>query len=85
FASGFILQEPQPGIARFLQDIPGIIHVLERGELIKVFSDRPSMEIAEQVVRRFQEQNIKIKSIKPKMEVDMTDYFILITRHQLEV
>ncbi|MFX1564112.1 MAG: ABC transporter ATP-binding protein, partial [Promethearchaeota archaeon] len=33
FASGFILQEPQPGIARFLQDIPGIIHVLERGEL----------------------------------------------------
>jgi ABC-2 type transport system ATP-binding protein len=85
YATGFILQEPQPGIAKFLQDVPGIIHILERGELIKVFSDRPPMEIAEKVAQKLQEQNIKVKSVKPKMEVDMTDYFILITRHQLKM
>jgi ABC-2 type transport system ATP-binding protein len=85
YAVGIILKQPHPGIATLLQDVPGIIHVLERGELIKVFSEHPLMEIAERVTRKLQSQNIEIKSVKPKMGVDMTDYFILITGRQLEV
>lgn len=85
YAVGVILQQPRPGIATLLQDVKGIIHVLERGELIKVFSEVPLIEMSERVVRALQAQNIQIKSVKPKMGVDMTDYFILITGRQLEV
>ncbi|MDO8124763.1 MAG: ABC transporter ATP-binding protein [Candidatus Hermodarchaeota archaeon] len=85
YAVGIILNQPRPGIATLLKDVPGIIHVLERGELIKVFSEVPLMEMAERVSRAFQGQDIGVKSIKPKIGVDMTDYFILITGRQLEV
>jgi ABC-2 type transport system ATP-binding protein len=85
YATGIILKEPRPGIGTILRDIAGVAHVLERGELIKVFSDRPAMEVAELVARRLQEHNIEAKTIKPKMDVDMTDYFILVTRHELKV
>jgi ABC-2 type transport system ATP-binding protein len=85
YAVGIMLNQPRPGIATLLKDVPGIIHVLERGELIKVFSEVPLMEMAERVSRALQGQDIGIKSIKPKIGVDMTDYFILITGRQLEV
>jgi ABC-2 type transport system ATP-binding protein len=85
YAVGIILQQPRPRIATLLQDVKGIIHVLERGELIKIFSEVPLIEMSERVVRALQEQDIQIKSVKPKMGVDMTDYFILITGRQLEV
>ncbi len=85
YAVGIILQQPRPGIASLLQDVKGIIHVLERGELIKIFSEVPLIEMSERVVRALQAQDIQIKSVKPKMGVDMTDYFILITGRQLEV
>ncbi len=85
YTVGIILKQPRPGLATLLHDVEGIIHVLERGELIKVFSEVPLMDMAERVVRRLQEQGIEIKSVKPKMSVDMTDYFILITNRQLEV
>lgn len=85
YAVGIILNQPRPGIATLLKGVPGIIHVLERGELIKVFSEVPLMEMAERVSRALQGQDIGIKSIKPKIGVDMTDYFILITGRQLEV
>ncbi len=85
FAVGITLIEPRPGIASLLKDVPGIVHVLERGELIKIFSNHPLMEMANKVTKTLQEQGIELKSIKPKMEVDMTDYFILITSRQLEV
>ena len=85
YAVGIILQQPRPGIASLLQDVRGIIHVLERGELIKIFSEVPLIEMSERVVRALQDQDIQIKSVKPKMGVDMTDYFILITGRQLEV
>ncbi len=85
YAVGIILQQPRPGIASLLQDVRGIIHVLERGELIKIFSEVPLIEMSERVVRALQDQDIQIKSVKPKIGVDMTDYFILITGRQLEV
>ena len=85
YAVGIILKAPHPGIATELQDVPGIIHVLERGELIKIFTEIPLAEMAERVSRTLQEKEIEIKSVKPKMNIDMTDYFILITGRQLEV
>lgn len=85
YAVGIILLQPRPGIATLLRNVEGIIHVLERGELIKIFSEVPLIEMSERVVRALQEQDIQIKSVKPKMGVDMTDYFILITGRQLEV
>ncbi|MFX1565403.1 MAG: ABC transporter ATP-binding protein [Promethearchaeota archaeon] len=85
YAVGIILQQPRPGIAALLKDVKDIIHVLERGELIKVFSEIPLIEMSERVVRALQIQNVQIKSVKPKMGVDMTDYFILITGRQMEV
>ncbi|MFX1509349.1 MAG: ABC transporter ATP-binding protein [Promethearchaeota archaeon] len=85
YAVGIILQQPRPGIAALLKDVKDIIHVLERGELIKVFSEIPLIEMSERVVRALQAQNVQIKSVKPKMGVDMTDYFILITGRQMEV
>ncbi len=85
YAVGIILQQPRPGIASLLHDVTGIIHVLERGELIKIFSEVPLIEMSERVVRALQSQDIQIKTVKPKMGVDMTDYFILITGRQLEV
>ena len=85
YAVGIILKAPHPGIASELQDVAGIIHVLERGELIKIFTEIPLTEMAERVSRTLQGKGIEIKSVKPKMNIDMTDYFILITGRQLEV
>ncbi len=85
YATGIILKEVRLDLPDLIRDIPGIVHILERGELVKIFSDRPAMVIAEQVVRRLQENNIEVKSIWPKMDVDLIDYFILITRRQMVV
>ena len=63
YAVGILLQQPRPQIATLLHDVSGIIHVLERGELIKVFSYLPLMEMAERVTRTLQEQNVAIKSV----------------------
>lgn len=85
YAVGIILKEAKPGVATLLKDVSGIIYVLERGELVKIFSELPLMDMAERVVQALQEKGLEIKSVKPKMEVDMTDYFILVTRGQMEV
>jgi ABC-2 type transport system ATP-binding protein len=85
YATGLILKEVRLDLPEILQDIPGIVHILERGELIKIFSDRPAMVITEQALRKLQEKGIEVKSVWPKMDVDLIDYFILITRRQMTV
>jgi ABC-2 type transport system ATP-binding protein len=85
YATGLILKEVRLDLPDLIRDIPGVVHILERGELIKIFSDRPPMVIAEQAMRKLQENNIEVKSVWPMMDVDLIDYFILITRRQMVV
>ncbi len=85
YATGLILKEVRLDLPDLIRDIPGIVHILERGELVKIFSDRPPMTIAEQAVQRLQENNIEVKSVWPMMDVDLIDYFILITRREMVV
>ncbi|MFX1474369.1 MAG: ABC transporter ATP-binding protein [Promethearchaeota archaeon] len=85
YATGLILKEVRLDLPEILQDVPGIVHILERGELVKIFSDRPAMVITEQALRKLQEKGIEVKSVWPKMDVDLIDYFILVTRRQMTV
>ncbi len=85
YATGLILKEVRLDLRDLIRDIPGIVHILERGELVKIFSDRPPMVIAEQAVQRLQENGIEVKSVWPMMDVDLIDYFILITRREMVV
>lgn len=80
FAVGIVLEDVNPNALKVLENVEGAKFVLQRGELLKVFTDEPLEIIAERCVTALKEQNIVVKIIKTKSLADMVDYYIAITR-----
>ncbi|MFW9769619.1 MAG: ABC transporter ATP-binding protein, partial [Candidatus Thorarchaeota archaeon] len=80
FSVGIVLEEVDPRARRTLESVKGVRFVLQRGELLKVFTDEPLEVIAQSCVTALKEQNIAVKIVKTKSVADMVDYYIAITR-----
>ncbi|MFW9958496.1 MAG: ATP-binding cassette domain-containing protein [Candidatus Odinarchaeota archaeon] len=80
FAVGIVLEEVNPRALKTLEAIDGARFVLQRGELLKVFTDEPLEIIAERCVTALKKQDIAVKIVKTKSTADMVDYYIAITR-----
>ena len=80
FAVGIVLEEVDPRARRTLEAVKGVRFVLQRGELLKIFTDEPLEVIAERCVSALKEQNIPVKIVKTKSVADMVDYYVAITR-----
>jgi len=80
FAVGIVLEEVDPRALKTLESIEGARFVLQRGELLKVFTDEPLEVIAERCVTALKEKKIAVKIVKTKSTADMVDYYIAITR-----
>jgi ABC-2 type transport system ATP-binding protein len=80
FAVGIVLKEVDPRALKILESIEGARFVLQRGELLKVFTDEPLEIIAERCVTALKEKEIGVKIVKTKSTADMVDYYIAITR-----
>jgi len=80
FAVGIVLEEVDPRARRTLETVKGVRFVLQRGELLKVFTDEPLEIIAEECVTALKEQDIVVKIVKTKSVADMVDYYVAITR-----
>ena len=80
FAVGIVLEEVDPRARRTLEGVNGVRFVLQRGELLKVFTDEPLEVIAQSCVTALKEQNIAVKIVKTKSVADMVDYYVAITR-----
>jgi ABC-2 type transport system ATP-binding protein len=80
FAVGVVLEEVDPRARKTLEQVKGVRFVLQRGELLKMFTDEPLEVIAERCVTALKEQNIGVKIVKTKSVADMVDYYVAITR-----
>jgi len=80
FAVGIVLEEVDPRARKILEKVKGVRFVLQRGELLKMFTDEPLEVIAERCVTALKEENIAIKIVKTKSVADMVDYYVAITR-----
>jgi ABC-2 type transport system ATP-binding protein len=84
FSVGVVLEEVDPRARGTLEAIKGVRFVLQRGELLKVFTDEPLEVIAERCVTALSEKKIPVKIVKTKAVADMVDYYIAITRSLIQ-
>ncbi|NWF94793.1 MAG: ABC transporter ATP-binding protein [Candidatus Thorarchaeota archaeon] len=80
FAVGIVLEEVDPRARKVLEKVEGVQFVLQRGELLKVFTEEPLEQIAEKCVSALEEKDIRVKIVKTRTVADMVDYYIAITR-----
>ncbi|MFW9920730.1 MAG: ATP-binding cassette domain-containing protein [Candidatus Thorarchaeota archaeon] len=80
FSVGIVLEEVDPRARKALESVPGVMFVLQRGELLKVFTEEPLQTIAERCVTELNEREIAVKIVKTKAVADLVDYYIAITR-----
>ncbi|MBE0525763.1 MAG: ABC transporter ATP-binding protein [Candidatus Thorarchaeota archaeon] len=80
FAVGIVLHEVDPRARETLEAVEGAKFVLQRGELLKIFTEEPLEIIAERAVTALKEKGIGVKIVKTKSVADMVDYYIGITR-----
>ncbi|MGY5864226.1 MAG: ATP-binding cassette domain-containing protein [Candidatus Thorarchaeota archaeon] len=80
FSVGIVLEEVDPRARKTLEGVEGVRFVLQRGELLKVFTNEPLEIIAERCVTALKEQKIAVKIVKTKSVADMVDYYVAITR-----
>ncbi|MHA1770148.1 MAG: ATP-binding cassette domain-containing protein [Candidatus Thorarchaeota archaeon] len=80
FAVGIVLEEVDPRARKILEKVKGVQFVLQRGELLKVFTEEPLETMAERSLAALEEQGIPVKIVKTRSVADMVDYYIAITR-----
>lgn len=80
FAVGIVLHEVDPRARETLEAVEGAKFVLQRGELLKIFTEEPLEIIAERCVAALKKKGIGVKIVKTKSLGDMVDYYIAITR-----
>ena len=80
FSVGIVLEEVDPRARKILEKVQGVQFVLQRGELLKIFTEEPLEQIAERCVTALQEKDIAVKIVKTRSVADMVDYYIAITR-----
>ncbi len=80
FSVGIVLNEVDPRARETLEAVEGAKFVLQRGELLKIFTDEPLEVTAEKCVRALKEKGIGVKIVKTKSVADMVDFYIAITR-----
>jgi ABC-type multidrug transport system ATPase subunit len=80
FAVGVVLEEVDPRARQILEEVESVRFVLQRGELLKVFTDEPLQVIAQRCVEALTEKKIGVQIVKTKSVADMVDYYIAITR-----
>ena len=80
FSVGIVLENVDPRARKTLEKVEGVRFVLQRGELLKVFTDDALEVIAERCVTALTEKEIGVKIVKTKSVADMVDYYIAITR-----
>ena len=84
FAVGIVLHNVDPRALKTLEAVEGAKFVLQRGELLKIFTDEPLETIAERAVTALKEKGIGVKIVKTKSVADMVDYYIAITRELIQ-
>jgi ABC-2 type transport system ATP-binding protein len=80
FSVGVVLEEVDPRARKILEEVEGARFVLQRGELLKVFTDDPLEKVAERCMKALTKKKIGVKIIKTKSVSDMVDFYIAITR-----
>ncbi|MHA1148895.1 MAG: ATP-binding cassette domain-containing protein [Promethearchaeota archaeon] len=60
-----------------IKEIEGVDEVIQRGERIRVLSDTYSPELKETILKKLEENNIKIYEAEEGVVVDMVDYFTI--------
>jgi ABC-2 type transport system ATP-binding protein len=80
FSVGIVLEEVDPRARPTLEEVEGVSFVLQRGELVKVFTEEPLQIIAERCVKALSAKEIEVKIVKTKAVADMVDYYIAVTR-----
>lgn len=80
FAVGVVLEDIDPRAKTVLESVEGAKFVLQRGELLKVFTDESLEIVAERCMAALKEQGVRVKIVKVRAVADMVDYYIAVTR-----
>ncbi len=82
YALEITLEVFDPKAIIILEKLPEVSFVLQRGESIRIFSDKDTKTLLNQTLKTITEMTLKIHRVEPKIEIDMIDLFLYHSRFQ---
>ncbi|MHA1266386.1 MAG: ATP-binding cassette domain-containing protein [Candidatus Helarchaeota archaeon] len=76
YAIEITLEVFDPKIIPILEKLEDISFVLQRGESIRIFSERDAKTVLHRTLKTINDVTLKIHRVEPKIEVDMIDLFL---------
>ena len=73
-----------PQIIPLLESINDISFVIQRGENLRIFSEKSTQSVLDQCTKVLIENNFAVHQVEPKIEIDMIDLFLYHSRFSLK-
>ncbi len=80
YALEITLEVFDPKVIPILEKLEGISLVLQRGESIRIFSDKDTKSLLNQTLKTISDMTLKVHRVEPKIEIDMIDLFLYYSR-----
>ncbi|MFX1293456.1 MAG: ABC transporter ATP-binding protein [Promethearchaeota archaeon] len=82
YALKITLEIFNPKVITIIEKLNDISFVLQRGDSIRIFSEKNTKDILNKTLRTINNMMLKIFSVEPKIRVDMIDLFLYYSRFQ---
>jgi ABC-type multidrug transport system ATPase subunit len=73
-----------PKLIPLLESITDISFVIQRGENLRIFSEKGTQFVLDQCLKVLSENNFAVHQVEPKIEIDMIDLFLYHSRFSLK-
>jgi ABC-type multidrug transport system ATPase subunit len=83
FALEITLEVFDPKVITLLEKLEDISFVLQRGESIRIFSNKDTKTILNQTLKAITDMTLKVHRVEPKIEIDMIDLFLFHSRFSM--
>ncbi len=76
YALEITLEVFDPKVISILEKLKDISFVLQRGESIRIFSNKDTKSLLNQTLKTITDMTLKVHQVEPKIEIDMIDLFL---------
>lgn len=76
YALEITLEVFDPQVIPVLEKLEEVAFILQRGESIRIFSDKPTKSVLNHVLKTINDMTLKVHRVEPKIEIDMIDLFL---------
>ncbi|NVM29359.1 MAG: ABC transporter ATP-binding protein [Candidatus Helarchaeota archaeon] len=83
YALEITLEVFDPKVIPLLEKLDDISFVLQRGESIRIFSNKDTKSLLNHTLKTITEMTLKVHHVEPKIEIDMIDLFLYHSRFSM--